>query len=558
MRLIDSSTKKLVSFPYDTDRPQYAILSHTWGPLDDEVLFDDMMAGRNTANGKRAYKIRMPCRLSRNHNLGYCWIDTCCIDKSSSAELQEALNSMYKWYSEAKACFVYLADVDEKKNEISRENSQFRRSRWFTRGWTLQELLAPPSTALFFYNKHWEIIATKYEICDILGQITGIDSNYLKSCYGTFSVAQRMSWASKRQTSRIEDKAYCLLGIFDINMPMLYGEGSKAFIRLQEEIIKSSEDYTIFAWRSTDESLSRYSHVAGGVLATDPSGFAESGDIVDCGLCSGLDSPMHMTARGLCIPARLFRFNDGIYAMFVGFDFRKERSVAIILGEQNPYLKQFMRTNADQFLATFLSNEGLPSQIIYIPQESLRPRAIRGREIPRTPSLDYDGMNGTGLSKLELKAFEEQLEGRGFKYPPREEMKYRVNVNLYPLFLSHAHSRKWVQYGWIATFDKEQVEMAMEQKYGCVQIELSRGKKIAIILGMTCDTRKSELGPWFGVHKFGSYRLEGKKLLISEKCQTVKVGTDLVDVGCLPIPTTEIKRFGSGGLLFSIRVEEPD
>jgi hypothetical protein len=191
------------------------------------------------------------------------WIDICCIDKRSSAELSEAINSMFKWYHNATVCYVFLADVDPTLSEDARK---LRDSDWFNRGWTLQELLAPWQAV--FCNSSWEVVGYKCTHQDggrpMLGcensngppldediaNITGIDVRYLKGplCMFEASVACRMSWAAHRKTSRVEDIAYCLLGIFDVNIPLLYGEGGKAFFRLQEEILRTSNDQSIFAW----------------------------------------------------------------------------------------------------------------------------------------------------------------------------------------------------------------------------------------------------------------------------------------------------------------------
>ena len=171
--------------------------------------------------------------------------DRCCIDKTSSAELSEAINSMYLWYQEAALCYAYLPDVPS--NDPSTLSSQLAESKWFTRGWTLQELLAP--STVYFYGEQWVELGTKASLHKTISRITGIpDRVLLMDPLAKISVAMRMSWASKRRTTRLEDMAYCLMGIFRVNMPTLYGEGEKAFARLQQEIIKVSEDHSIFAW----------------------------------------------------------------------------------------------------------------------------------------------------------------------------------------------------------------------------------------------------------------------------------------------------------------------
>jgi hypothetical protein len=179
------------------------------------------------------------------------------IDKTSSAELTEAINSMYSWYREAAVCYAYLSDVLT-KDGIDIENrsiGSFAKSRWFTRGWTLQELLAP--TNVLFYDADWAEIGSKAELCEDVSIITGIPSQALAGAthLGAFPIAERMSWASTRSTTRVEDAAYCLLGIFDVNMPLLYREGYKAFSRLQDEIMRTSTDQSIFAWADPKASI---------------------------------------------------------------------------------------------------------------------------------------------------------------------------------------------------------------------------------------------------------------------------------------------------------------
>jgi hypothetical protein len=178
---------------------------------------------------------------------------SCCIDKTSTAELSEAINSMFRWYRKANICYAYMADVHE--------TTQLAHSRWFTRGWTLQELVAP--AIVWFYDSSWKYLGSKRELESVLVKITSIDADVLM--HGNFeavSIARRMSWAAKRQTSRIEDQAYCLLGIFDVNMPLLYGEGMKAFTRLQEEIIKTSDDQSLFAWGLPEKCKTMHQYLA--------------------------------------------------------------------------------------------------------------------------------------------------------------------------------------------------------------------------------------------------------------------------------------------------------
>ena len=268
MRLLSTQTGKLHEF-FDEKTPLYAILSHTWG--DGEVSLQDLERGETT--NKAGYsKIKSCCELAASEGWKYVWIDTCCIDKSSSAELSEAINSMFRWYQRAEVCYVYLSDVDSKGTTHS-PPSIIHDSRWFTRGWTLQELLAP--AVVVFYDKHWTEIGTKRSLQKEISSETGIQHDHLFSPMDA-CIAVKMSWASRRTTARREDIAYCLLGLFDLNMPLLYGEGEKAFFRLQYELLQSGgDDESIFAWEDVNHQFFMYS----GILAPSPAAFASSGNI---------------------------------------------------------------------------------------------------------------------------------------------------------------------------------------------------------------------------------------------------------------------------------------
>ncbi|KAH9935209.1 HET-domain-containing protein [Epithele typhae] len=247
----------------------YATLSHTWSqdPNNPEQSFQDAqrIATECRANGTNprdvvCEKIRMCCITAERDGYHWVWIDTCCINKESSTELSEAINSMFTWYVLCEVCYAFLDDVSS-DDDPKATNSQFRHSRWHTRGWTLQELLAP--ALVYFLSKDWETIGSKHDLAETLEGITRIYSKYLTRDWDflTASIAVKMRWASRRKTSRVEDEAYCLLGLFDINMPTLYGEGRQAFIRLQAEIVRLSYDTTLFAWGNvhlpSDETLAQ-------------------------------------------------------------------------------------------------------------------------------------------------------------------------------------------------------------------------------------------------------------------------------------------------------------
>lgn len=308
MWLIETESLKLEYF-LGKDIPCYAILSHTWG--DGEASFQDWQDLRKASQKTGFAKIKSACAQARDDGLRYIWVDTNCIDKSSSAELSEAINSMFAWYKNSWVCYVYLADVkdpedvagnlgdeteelywddyperrnavEDRRNDVedmqkARFIDSLRKSRWFTRGWTLQELLAP--TSIRFFTQDWKPISMesrhysqlgRYDInperlkggpgqeplLRLVSSITGIRLDVLSYPQNVMSCSnvEKMSWIAGRETTREEDVAYCLLGIFDINMPLLYGEGRKAFARLQEEIIKQSTDHSLFAWQWPQDS----------------------------------------------------------------------------------------------------------------------------------------------------------------------------------------------------------------------------------------------------------------------------------------------------------------
>ncbi|TLS25613.1 hypothetical protein PpBr36_07552 [Pyricularia pennisetigena] len=285
MRLINAGSLELEEFVGAA--PPFAILSHTWGRA--EVAFQDWLSWRRAASidrnghvanytkqssdaldkehpqGSGFWKILHACHQARQDGLKYLWCDTNCIDKSSSAELSEAINSMYSWYERSRVCYAYLEDVPppgasalSEGGNIWEVDSAFRRSRWFTRGWTVQELVGPLHE-MKFYTNDWTCLGTKTTLAPLLQEITGVPEKYLlrKEGISGAGLAQRMSWFANRVTSREEDIAYCMLGIFDVNMPLLYGEGSNAFVRLQEEIIKKSDDHSLFAWKWVVELTDR-------------------------------------------------------------------------------------------------------------------------------------------------------------------------------------------------------------------------------------------------------------------------------------------------------------
>jgi hypothetical protein len=316
MWLLDVNTLELKEF-FGRNIPPYAILSHTWGS--EEVSFVEMKKPkyREMAQHKAGFaKIKGCCEQAKRDNFEWAWVDSCSIDKRSSAELSEAINSMYQWYINAEICYVYLTDVPSGSEAIA----MLEKSKWFTRGWTLQELLAPRK--LVFFAKDWIPIGYQVHIMDLsrfqqltisgvtswvdltktLSTITDIPGDFLvgKRRVRSACVAQRMFWASRRETTRLEDRAYSLMGLFNISMPILYGEGlEKAFARLQREIVTKTTDQSILAWHSPE--MISYS-----LLADSPDHFKASGPITQLNKSPRQNrTSFSMTNLGLRITLRI-------------------------------------------------------------------------------------------------------------------------------------------------------------------------------------------------------------------------------------------------------------
>lgn len=305
MRLINTRTFEQKDRFKDNGTPPYAILSHRWG--EHELTYQDFLntskaafnsppTNLGTDKNSGASKIAHACAQAKQAGLEWIWIDTCCIDKSSSAELTKSINSMFRWYQEAQICFAHLADVNRQDNTKKKADvdNEILDSEWFERGWTLQEMLAPRE--MQFFDANWGPIGSRSELTPLISKAARISPEHLKD-FRRASVAQKMSWMAGRVTSEEEDTAYCMLGIFDLNMDLRYGEGRKAFGRLQEMIISSSSDESIFAWRSKKFESS-------GLLAPWPDCFRHSGDIIlQPDKISHARASYRMTSQGLQFPA---------------------------------------------------------------------------------------------------------------------------------------------------------------------------------------------------------------------------------------------------------------
>ena len=271
MRFLNTHTLQFELVPdseLHLEENQYAILSHRWGADKDEVSFEDVLSLADLSHIKAFDKIKGFCKVALSEKCRYGWVDTCCIHKKDSAELSEAINSMYRWYQGSKICIVYLEDVPQK---------QLMGSEWFDRGWTLQEMIAP--RAVSFFDQGWSLIGTKIDLVLDLSRKTRIPEGVMNNTIepSACSIAQRMSWAANRRTTREEDRAYSLMGLFDIYMPMIYGEREKAFLRLQQQIIQKSKDESIFAW---DMEFPGNTKAYSGLFSPSPLAYASCSDII--------------------------------------------------------------------------------------------------------------------------------------------------------------------------------------------------------------------------------------------------------------------------------------
>ncbi|KAI1458875.1 HET-domain-containing protein [Annulohypoxylon moriforme] len=391
MRLLNVHTELLESY-FDTDViPKYAILSHTWG--EDEVTFSNLQDGSHKS--KLGYrKIKGCCAQALAEGYDYVWVDTCCIEKKDLSELSEAINSMYRWYRESAVCYVYLADV-QADEEGHIDICRLEKSRWFTRGWTLQELLAPSNVV--FFDQEWRAIgfmskdSRSYPVPDItsmLSVITRIDDRILRNrrFMHTATAAEKFSWAAHRQTTRKEDMAYCLLGILGVTMPPLYGEGERAFIRLQQQYIQQYNDPTLLLWgfgmpcqdlfwkSTSDWALSPFPSLF--------SGFSQSPII------GRNDVPFTFTYtnNGVEIELLLLDFDQNVkLACFGDAEFLNRYGKSLKQNSSSPLLPFLQRLGKRRMHFTELTVMALP--LLYCPTNSMLDFDVYERAVPLPPFL---------------------------------------------------------------------------------------------------------------------------------------------------------------------------
>ena len=326
-------------------RPPYVIISHSWG--DQEVIYDDMpqfkeklMYPNAWKKADSAAKLTGACKKVLKHykeDVKHVWLDTVCINKKDPAEVSTAINSMYQWYKNAEVCFAYLNDYSCKGM------AKFTGSKWFTRGWTLQELVAPKH--VIFFDKDWEPIGNKISLQSVLTSRTKINANFLLQydSISRASISQRMSWFSGRETTVPEDTAYCLLGLFGVNMPLLYGEGKeRAFRRLQEEIMKYSDDHSLFAWKHPTAQKK-----GSGCFADSPDCFKETGAYMHKPDGNN-NQPFQMTNKGVSIDLHLQGY-QGNYVATIDCLHGDNHYLGMYLECLSSETQQYRRIKTDEF-----------------------------------------------------------------------------------------------------------------------------------------------------------------------------------------------------------------
>ena len=379
----------------DDEDTTYAILSHRWIHLT-EVNYEEMVKlakmnveERDEIRRRLGYKkILDTCEQAKRDGYEWVWVDTCCIDTRSSAELSEAINSMYRWYANSRVCYAYLHDVHGSSFPTREDDKKYPMStgwpEWFSRGWTLQEMIAPSNVQ--FFNVNWECIGDKKVLARTLTHITQVPEHILQEglAGNRPCVAQIMSWAANRATTRLEDRAYSLMGLLDVNMPMLHGEGRKAFHRLQLEIIRTSNDQSIFAWQRNVRT--------GGILADDPSFFRNCSEMELVDHDKFIDflkayfpqvklplidperfGTFPITNRGIHIwmLLRPFRDSDSVFRAFLPCHdgWRKMVSIDLALWDSNYYryseLDRSLLEDSPQFRQVYLRYQEMPCNVTF-------------------------------------------------------------------------------------------------------------------------------------------------------------------------------------------------
>jgi hypothetical protein len=429
------------------------------------VSFQDIQKPHEPIAERAGFKkIKDCCAQALAARFNYVWIDTCCIDKTNSTELSEAINSMFRWYQNAATCYAYLGDVS------SSDTQPFTYSRWFTRGWTLQELIAP--TDVLFFDQNWDEIGSRASLGEDISNITKIPFTALMNApLQNHSVAEIMSWAAGRKTTRIEDRAYSLLGLFGVSMPMIYGEGEKAFLRLQLEIMKATTDHSLFAWRGI--GVATGSDIKGndrGALARSPDEFESSSSICSFPILD--DTPYEMTNSRLRITLLCYRNShlDGhnehdLFARLncqeamVGGGFSKHFIGIKLRGivKQGRFAGQYVRTQSWLLYEDPTNFKEEPQlNVLHIIQPDVHRSMIQDVTDNRLKKaqwgclLDYSGILEEGY-RLEAESTRGGIGGFEFKksWDSKERIMREIGHDLRPWVLFFKHNKQKERF-WVA------------------------------------------------------------------------------------------------------------
>ncbi|KAK3644335.1 hypothetical protein LTR56_005427 [Elasticomyces elasticus] len=389
MWLIDVHTYKLKAF-YDSNIPKFAILSHTWG--DDELTFQGIQ-NPEASTWPSFVKVRRTCELALKDGLEWVWIDTCCIDKSSSAELSEAINSMFRWYNGARICYVLLSDFEGTNgvaddSHFSKCVAKLKKCRWFSRGWCLQELIGTlvliAPQILQFYDKDWVFVSTRHDIPEQLSEVTGICRSMLD-----WPWIDGFSWKSDSEFSD-NDFSHWGGGIFDINMTLLYGEGANAFARLQEEIIKRSADHSVLAWDHHTILRPWRPSSPSALLAEHPYKFTHCNNVLatDHHRRHAPKTALDLTNQGLRVTLRLVRGPDaydwGVLNCTLADDFSGPLALCLRkTGETGVYETCVDDTPRTVALPREITDAAVDTIVMILPRSSRMPPRLTRTSRPR-------------------------------------------------------------------------------------------------------------------------------------------------------------------------------
>ena len=425
MYLINVRSLELEEFGDET-QVQYAVLSHRWQA--GELIFEDTVrkqGHRYLPVDQIPEKVQRCCRQAANDGLSYVWIDTCCINKTDASQHEEAINSMFSYYQNAEVCYSYHFDVP---------GVFLTKSELFKRGWTLQELLAPRKLVLF--DRDWNKLGERLGLADQISNTTGIPSHVLRDAFvpnadTRLLAAETISWAQGRSTGRAADKAYSLLGLLDINMPMLYGLRERAFLKLQEAILLEHDDYSVFAWN--------------GVRPGNPSLLADSPDCFQTGVfgqalinTNRVRRDRNVTSDGVTLDINLAPWQSRVYVAYLDIELAEEeedRALGIFV-KQIDYNDRFARIPAEM--------AGLSDCMDLMGFDPDRRDSVRTRKITVVNRLKDFELEAYRCEDISAFTIHQAIRGPALQgkldYYQDKYNKERTTLGELPITLTHRHS----------------------------------------------------------------------------------------------------------------------